>query len=92
MISSIDGINDIIYKGTSERSKPMTPTRQDLLEALCQVQNHPAHQNTDILTITGCGMTDDEVRRHLEVNIEWISRWNLEEAQKPAKRNRRKAA
>jgi hypothetical protein len=66
--------------------------RQDLLEALAQVQNHPACINQDILTITGCGMTDDEVRAHLEANLAWVARWNFEEAQKPAKRNRRKAA
>jgi hypothetical protein len=70
----------------------MTPVRQDLLEALCQVQNHPAHANTDILTITGCGMTDDEVRAHLEANISWIAKWNFEQAQIAPKRGRRRAA
>lgn len=70
----------------------MTPVRQDILKALAQVQNHPAFHNVDIMTITGCGMTDDEVRNHLEANIEFIGKWNFEEAQKPAKRNRRKAA
>jgi len=70
----------------------LSAARQDLLNALAQVQNHPACIDQDIMTITGCGMTDDEVRRHLEVNIEWIAKWNFLEAQKPAKRNRRKAA
>lgn len=41
-----------------------------------QVQNHPAHSCHDILTITGCGMTDDEVARHLEVNMGQIARWS----------------
>ena len=44
----------------------MTSQRRDLLEALSQIQNHPAHRDHDILTITGCGMTDDEVRAHIE--------------------------
>lgn len=70
----------------------MTPIRQDLIKALTQVQNHPAFYHVDILTITGCGMTDDEVRTHLEANISFIGTWNFEEAQKPTKRNRRKAA
>ncbi len=43
----------------------MTERRKSLIQALCEVQNHPAHTNRDILTITGCGMTDDEVAAHL---------------------------
>lgn len=43
----------------------MTDRRKFLLARLVEVQNHPRHQNRDILTITGCGMTDDEVARHL---------------------------
>lgn len=54
----------------------MTSRRQDLLQALTQVQNHPAHSHHDILTITGCGMTDDEVARHLEANFEQIAHWS----------------
>jgi len=69
----------------------MTSQRQDLLNALSQVQNHPACINQDIMTFAGL-MTDDEVRAHLERNIEWIARWNLEEAQKPARKSRRRAA
>lgn len=70
----------------------MTPIRADLIKALTQVQNHPAFEHQDILTITGFMPTDEEVRAHLEANIAFIATWNFEEAQKPAKRNRRKAA
>jgi hypothetical protein len=69
----------------------MTPTRQDLLSALGQVQNHPACVNQDIMTITGCGMTDDEVRRHIEANLRWIAKFNFGKAHEEAPR-RRKAA
>ena len=55
----------------------MTPTRQDLLAALSQIQNHPACVNQDILTITGCGMTDDEVRAHL-IAVKGIGRWTAD--------------
>jgi Fe2+ or Zn2+ uptake regulation protein len=68
----------------------MTSQRQDLLQALCQIQNHPAHNHHDILTITGCGMSDDEVRSHIEANVQQIIEWNLEQANKPARK--RKAA
>lgn len=68
--------------------------RQDLLQALSQVQNHPAFAHVDIMTITGCGMTDDEVCAHLDHNIEYIARFNLrqidEALAKPAKRRNRK--
>ena len=70
----------------------LSETRKDLLQALTQVQNHPAFRNVDILTITGCGMTDDEVRAHLEVNINHIANWNFEQAQQPVRKSRRRAA
>lgn len=71
----------------------MTPARQDLLNALCQIQNHPVCVNQDILTITGCGMTDDQVREHIEANLRWIARRNFELAQEePRRRRTRKAA
>lgn len=70
----------------------MTPARQDLLEALGQIQNHPFLANVDIMTITGCGMSDDEVRRHIDVNIAYIARRNFEEAQEMPRRRARKAA
>lgn len=54
----------------------MTSRRTDLLQALTQVQNHPAHSHHDILTITGCGMSDDEVAAHLEANFAQIARWS----------------
>lgn len=70
----------------------MPPARQDLLAALCQIQNHPACVNQDILTITGCGMSDDEVREHIEANLRWIAKFNFEAAQEvPRRRRARKA-
>lgn len=69
----------------------MTPTRQDLLEALGQIQNHPACVNQDIMTITGCGMSDDEVRAHIEANFVWIEKFNFEASQQAPRRNRRAA-
>ena len=71
----------------------MTPTRQDLIEALGQIQNHQFFAHQDIMTITGCGMTDDEVRKHIELNIAYIARRNFDEAQEqPRRRRARKAA
>ena len=52
----------------------MTQTRKDLLQALTQIQNHPAHSHHDILTITGCGMSDAEVAAHIEANFAQIAR------------------
>ena len=69
----------------------MTPTRQDLIEALGQIQNHPAHNHHDILTITGCGMSDEEVRAHIEASVEQIINWNIEQANKPARKMRKAA-
>lgn len=69
----------------------MTSQRQDLIQALCQIQNHAAHSHHDILTITGCGMSDDEVRAHIERNVEQIIAWNMEQANKPARKTRKAA-
>jgi Fe2+ or Zn2+ uptake regulation protein len=71
-----------------ETDMALTETRKDLLQALTQVQNHPAHNHHDILTITGCGMTDDEVRAHIETNVEQIINWNMEQANKPSRKRR----
>ena len=80
---------------------PLSPAREDLLHALCQVQNHPLYTHQDILTITGCGMSDDEVRAHLESCIVGIAAYNLrqidnllliDETAKPARKSARKAA
>lgn len=38
--------------------------RQEMIQRLIKVQNHPLFQNQDILTITGF-MNDDQVRRHV---------------------------
>jgi hypothetical protein len=66
----------------------MTVTRQDLLNALSQIQDHLAHSHHDILTITGCGMTDDQVRAHLEFCFRQIATYS--ETFKPSRK--RKAA
>jgi hypothetical protein len=54
----------------------MTTRRQDLLQALTQIQNHPAHSHHDILTITGCGMSDAEVIAHIDANMAQIARYS----------------
>jgi hypothetical protein len=66
----------------------MTNQRRDLLEALTQIQNHPVLSNVDILTITGCGMSDDEVRAHIEANMAFIATRNFELAQEKPRRRR----
>ncbi len=66
----------------------MTPIRQDLIAALGQIQNHPACINQDILTITGCGMSDDEVREHIEANFRWIAKFNFDKAQEEPRRRK----
>ncbi len=63
--------------------------RADLIAALTQVQNHQSNRNRDILSITGCGMTNAEVRAHLESCISRIADWNFEQAQQHPKRRRR---
>jgi hypothetical protein len=52
--------------------------RQDLLEALGQIQNHPVHQHHDILTIHGCRpvSTPDQLRRAIEGNLAQIALWS----------------
>lgn len=64
-----------------------TPARIDLLSALGQIQNHPCFEHQDIMTITGCGMTDDEVRQHIESSMARIGRWS---EVTPIKKPRRK--
>ena len=54
----------------------MTQTRKDLLQALTQIQNHPAHSHHDILTITGCEMSDAEVRQHIDANMTHIAHYS----------------
>jgi hypothetical protein len=34
------------------------------------------------MTITGCGMSDEEVREHIERQLKWIAERNFREAQK----------
>lgn len=71
----------------------MTAERKDLIAALGQIQNHPAFRHQDIMTITGCGMTDAEVRAHIEANIAHIATFNLRQIEeKAARSNRRRAA
>lgn len=52
--------------------------RQDLIEALTQIQNHPAHQHHDILTIHGCApvSTEAELLRAIDDNMATIARWS----------------
>lgn len=66
----------------------MTPTRQDLLNALCQIQNHPVFAHQDILTITGCGMSDDEVRAHIERQFLTIAEINFAKAQEVSRKRK----
>ena len=42
----------------------MTKRRQNILNILAMVQNHPANVNQDIMTITGFMGDDEEVVRH----------------------------
>lgn len=52
--------------------------RTDLLQALSQIQNHPAHQHHDILTIHGCAplSTEAELIRAIDDNMAIIARWS----------------
>jgi len=70
----------------------MTEARKDLIAALGQIQNHPAFAHQDILTITGCGMTDAEVRAHIEACMVHVANFNFEAAQTAPRRRARKAA
>lgn len=52
--------------------------RQDLIRALTQIQNHPAHSHHDILTIHGCApaSTIAELQRAIEANMAAIIRYS----------------
>lgn len=54
----------------------MTSHRQDLLQALTQIQNHPAHSHHDILTIHFCAplSTEAELATAVEANFAQITR------------------
>lgn len=56
----------------------MISRRQDLLQALAQIQNHPAHSHHDILTIHGCAplSTEAELIRAIDFNMAAIARWS----------------
>jgi hypothetical protein len=71
----------LLYQTRYRKATPMTPTRHDLIQALSQIQNHPAFANVDILAITGCGMSDDEVRAHIERQFLSIAEINFAKAQ-----------
>ncbi len=66
----------------------MTEARKDLLQALTQIQNHPAFVHQDILTITGCGMTDYEVRAHIDSCMTAVANFNFDKAQETPRRRR----
>lgn len=55
-----------------------TTSRQDLIAALVQIQNHPAHGHHDILTIHGCAplSTEAELRVAIESNMAAITRYS----------------
>jgi hypothetical protein len=57
-----------------------TETRKELIRALGIVQNHPFYRHQDILTITGCEMTDEQVRNHLDGCIRGIGKFWSEAA------------
>lgn len=48
--------------------------RQDLLDAIAQVQQHPLNSETDITTITGL-LSETEMLEHLELNLARVARW-----------------
>lgn len=66
----------------------MTNERKDLIQALSQIQNHPTFANVDILTITGCGMTDDEVRDHIERQFKTIAEISFAKAQEVSRKRK----
>lgn len=68
----------------------MTAERQDLLTALSLIQNHPACVNQDIMTFAGF-MTNDEVRQHIDRYVGRIADFNIEAAQKPARKSKKAA-
>ncbi len=45
---------------------------------LLKLQNHPAHQNTDILTICGFMRSADELKNHREECATDAINWNIE--------------
>lgn len=45
-------------------AKPLL-SRDALIRILSAIQNRACNWNRDILTITGCGMTDEEVGAHI---------------------------
>ena len=56
----------------------MTTTRQQLLQALTQIQNHPAHSGHDILTIHGCAplSSEKELLAAIDRNMTIIARYS----------------
>lgn len=53
-------------------------TRQDLISALTQIQNHPAHAHHDIVSIHFCRplSTEAELQQAIESNMAQIERWS----------------
>lgn len=56
----------------------MTTRRQSLIEALTQIQNHPAHSHHDILTIHACAplSTEAQLQDAIEANFAQITRFS----------------
>lgn len=56
----------------------MTDRRDDLIQALVKIQNHPAHNHHDILTIHGCAprSTDAELLQSIEANMAQVAHFS----------------
>lgn len=56
----------------------MTTRRQDLIAALVQIQNHPAHSHHDIVSIHGCAplSTETELLAAIDWNMAQIAKWS----------------
>jgi hypothetical protein len=52
--------------------------RQDLLQALTQIQNHPVHSHHDILSIHGCAplSTEAQLRQAIEDNMAAVIKYS----------------
>lgn len=55
----------------------MTTRRQDLIAAVAQIQNHPAHNHHDILTFCGWrDVTEADIEHHIEANMRMIAEYS----------------
>jgi len=63
-----------------QAARRLSAERRDILQALEQLQDHPACADYDLLSFTVV-MDDTEIRAHLERFIYQVATYNLEEAQ-----------